>query len=79
MLFWCQIVDLILDCSLFRLNLKGNCEVFSSGFCLDNECWRLYEQKVHDILSQGLGERAKSIRVIWRNISSGCRLEKVVS
>ncbi|CAN1814119.1 Nucleolar protein 6, partial [Linum perenne] len=35
-----------------RLNLKGNSEVSSSGFCLDDECWRLYEQKVHNILSQ---------------------------
>ncbi|CAN0861852.1 Nucleolar protein 6 [Linum grandiflorum] len=62
-----------------RLNLKGNSEIFASGFCLDDECWRLYEQKVHDILSQGLGDRAKSVRVIWRNISSGCRLEKGLS
>ncbi|CAN1814116.1 Nucleolar protein 6, partial [Linum perenne] len=62
-----------------RLNLKGNSEVSSSGFCLDDECWRLYEQKVHNILSQGLGDRAKSVRVIWRNISSGCRLEKGLS
>ncbi|KAF3453951.1 hypothetical protein FNV43_RR04393 [Rhamnella rubrinervis] len=26
-----------------RLNLKGNKEIYDSGLCLDNECWRLYE------------------------------------
>ncbi|CAI0432867.1 unnamed protein product [Linum tenue] len=35
-----------------RLNLKGSKEVYSSGFCLDDECWRLYEKQVHDLLSQ---------------------------
>ncbi|CAL1360812.1 unnamed protein product [Linum trigynum] len=59
-----------------RLNLKGSKEVYSSGFCLDDECWRLYEKQVHDLLSQGLGDRTKSVRVIWRNSSSGCSLEK---
>ncbi|CAI0476606.1 unnamed protein product, partial [Linum tenue] len=54
-----------------RLNLKGSKEVYSSGFCLDDECWRLYEKQVHDLLSQGLGDRTKSVRVIWRNSSSG--------
>ncbi|KAK9284676.1 hypothetical protein L1049_023852 [Liquidambar formosana] len=33
-----------------RLNLKGKNEVYASGFCLDDECWRLYEQKVHSFL-----------------------------
>ncbi|XP_021908004.1 LOW QUALITY PROTEIN: nucleolar protein 6 [Carica papaya] len=50
-----------------RLNLRENRQVYASGFCLDDECWRLYEQKVHNLLCQGLGDRAKLIRVIWRN------------
>lgn len=62
-----------------RLSLKGNSEFYSSGYCLDEECWRLYEKKVHSLLSQGLSDRAKSIRVIWRNIPSGCSLENGLS
>ncbi|XP_021718015.1 nucleolar protein 6-like [Chenopodium quinoa] len=58
-----------------RLNLKGNSGVFASGYGVDDECWRLYEQKVHSLLCQGLNDRAKSIRVIWRNWSSNCRIE----
>nr|KYP66767.1 Nucleolar protein 6 [Cajanus cajan] len=50
-----------------RINLKGKKEVFSSGFCLDDECWRSYEDKVHSILSKGLNDRANSIQVTWRN------------
>lgn len=37
------------------------------GFCHDNECWRLYEDKVHAILAKGLNDRAKFIRINWRN------------
>ena len=50
-----------------RLNLKGKKEVYVSGFCLDDECWRLYEEKVHGILAKALNDRAKSIQVTWRN------------
>ncbi|KAJ7944284.1 Nucleolar protein 6 [Quillaja saponaria] len=50
-----------------RLNLKGHSEIYASGFCLDDECWRLYEARVERILSQGFGDRTKFIRVIWRN------------
>ncbi|KAF3441314.1 hypothetical protein FNV43_RR15227 [Rhamnella rubrinervis] len=58
-----------------RLNLKGNKEVYASGICLDNECWRLYEHKVHNVLTQGMGNRVKSVRVIWRNMPSECNIE----
>jgi len=51
----------------YRINLKGKKEVYASGFCLDDECWRLYEEKIHGILSKGLNDRAKSIHVTWRN------------
>lgn len=65
-------------CALsFRLNLRGNSEVYSSGLCLDEECWRSYEQKVHALLHQGLGDRAKSIRVTWRNASPESNVENV--
>ncbi|OVA07033.1 Nrap protein [Macleaya cordata] len=50
-----------------RINLEGNNEVYASGFCLDKECWRTYEEKVHFLLEQGLGDRAKFIRVTWRS------------
>ncbi|KAK7406701.1 hypothetical protein VNO78_08331 [Psophocarpus tetragonolobus] len=50
-----------------RINLKGKKEVFASGFCLDDECWRLYEDRIHGILSKALNDRAKFIQVTWRN------------
>uniref|UniRef100_A0A5B7C9D5 Putative nucleolar protein 6 isoform X2 n=1 Tax=Davidia involucrata TaxID=16924 RepID=A0A5B7C9D5_DAVIN len=62
-----------------RLNLKGNSEVYALGFCLDDECWRLYEQKVHFLMHQGLGDRAKFIRVTWRNTTSECNIEDGLS
>ncbi|CAK7339575.1 unnamed protein product [Dovyalis caffra] len=62
-----------------RLNLKGNSEFYSSGYCLDEECWRSHEQKVQSLLSQGLSDRARSVRVIWRNIPSGCSFENGLS
>ncbi|XP_068481143.1 U3 small nucleolar RNA-associated protein 22-like isoform X4 [Phaseolus vulgaris] len=49
-----------------RINLKGK-EVFAMGFCLDDECWRSYEDKIPGILSKGLNDRAKVIQVTWRN------------
>ncbi|KAF6136292.1 hypothetical protein GIB67_042777 [Kingdonia uniflora] len=59
-----------------RMNLKGNKEVSSSGFCLDNECWRMYEEKVRCLLDQGLGDRAKFIRVNWCRSSSHWNVEE---
>lgn len=49
----------------------------TSGFCLDKEYWRTYEQKVHSLLEQGLGDRAKSIRVVWRNTNQDSYVESV--
>ncbi|KAI8019409.1 Nucleolar protein 6 [Camellia lanceoleosa] len=62
-----------------RLNLKGKSEVYALGFCLDDECWRLYEQKVHSLMHEGLNDRAKFIRVMWRNTASGYNLEDGLS
>ncbi|GAB4846824.1 hypothetical protein Ancab_025831 [Ancistrocladus abbreviatus] len=58
-----------------RLNLKGNSSVYASGYCLNDECWRLYEEKVHSLVSQGLSDRVKFIRVTWRNWTSECCIE----
>ncbi|KAL0891608.1 hypothetical protein Bca101_015591 [Brassica carinata] len=62
-----------------RLHLKGKTEVSTSGFCLDKECWRIYEQRVHSLLKQGLGDRAKSIRVVWRNTNQDWHVESGLS
>ncbi|XWS42061.1 hypothetical protein CRYUN_Cryun17cG0136500 [Craigia yunnanensis] len=62
-----------------RLNLKGSSEVYSLGFCLDDECWRVFEQDVYSLLNQGLSDRAKSIRVIWRNTHSEFNVENGLS
>lgn len=57
--------------------MKGNSGVKASGYCVDSECWRLYEDKVYSLLCQGLNDRAKFIRVIWKNCYSNCRIEDV--
>ncbi|KAL8507398.1 hypothetical protein ACS0TY_018083 [Phlomoides rotata] len=62
-----------------RLNLKGNNNFHDSGFCLDDECWRLYEQKVLDVIDQALRGRTKLIRVVWGNIPSDCNFENGLS
>ncbi|XP_038701272.1 nucleolar protein 6 isoform X2 [Tripterygium wilfordii] len=62
-----------------RLKLQGNSEVYASGFCLDDECWRLYERKVYSLLRQGLTDRVNFIRVVWRNTASGCGIENGLS
>ncbi|CAL2273862.1 unnamed protein product [Prunus armeniaca] len=64
---------------IIRLNLKGNSKVYASGFCLDDECWRLYEQKVHNVLIQGLSDRVKTVRVTWRNMLSECSIKDGLS
>jgi len=59
--------------------LKENKEVFASGFCLDKECWRLYEQKMQSVLHQGLSDRAKIVRVAWKNTPSEYSIENVLT
>ncbi|KAL3813203.1 hypothetical protein ACJIZ3_014471 [Penstemon smallii] len=58
-----------------RLNLKDNHDFHASGFCLDDECWRSYEQKVLGIIDQALTGRTKIVRAIWRNTASECNFE----
>ncbi|RAL52526.1 hypothetical protein DM860_017220 [Cuscuta australis] len=62
-----------------RLNMRGHRDVYDSGFCLDDECWRLYENKVGSVLNQGLTERSKLVRALWRNTASGCNFEEGLS
>lgn len=61
----------------FRLNLKESSEFYASGFCLDDECWRLYEQKVQNVLVEGLSDRVKLVRVIWKNTPPNYTIENV--
>ncbi|KAJ0961338.1 hypothetical protein J5N97_000600 [Dioscorea zingiberensis] len=53
--------------SCLRVNLKECSTIYMPGFCLDDECWRTCEDKLHLILKQGLNDRVKLIRVTWRN------------
>ncbi|MCD7454518.1 hypothetical protein HAX54_025139 [Datura stramonium] len=62
-----------------RLNLSGSSEISSLGYCLDDEFWRSQEQKVLSLMDQGLRDRSKSVRVIWRNTSSECNFEEGMS
>lgn len=74
---FCFPLWLSFDLCAFRLNFTGNSEVCASGFCLDDECWRLKEQKVHNVLTEALGDRVKLVRVIWRNTPSEFNIENV--
>uniref|UniRef100_A0A7N0T892 Nucleolar protein 6 n=1 Tax=Kalanchoe fedtschenkoi TaxID=63787 RepID=A0A7N0T892_KALFE len=58
-----------------RLNLKGKNEIYAPGFCLDDECWRVYEEKVLSLLHRALGDRVKFIRLQWRNVTEGRDIE----
>ncbi|CAM8912250.1 unnamed protein product [Rhodiola kirilowii] len=58
-----------------RLNLKGKSEIYEPRFCMDDECWRVYEEKVLSLLHRAFGDRVKSIRLSWRNASEGCNVE----
>ncbi|KAH6800552.1 nucleolar protein [Perilla frutescens var. hirtella] len=62
-----------------RLNLKNSHDYHVSGFCLDDECWRSYEQRVLCVIDQALRGRTKLVRVIWRNASSDCNFENGLS
>ncbi|XP_008790387.2 nucleolar protein 6 [Phoenix dactylifera] len=53
-----------------RINLKGNARVYASDFCLDDECWRICEKDMNSLIQQALSDRAKLIRVNWRNTPS---------
>ncbi|KAI3902275.1 hypothetical protein MKW92_046280 [Papaver armeniacum] len=59
-----------------RIKADDSKEVYASGFCLDEECWRTYEEKVHCLLEQALGDRAKSVRVTWRSSPSQWKIEE---
>ncbi|XP_077218080.1 nucleolar protein isoform X2 [Tasmannia lanceolata] len=50
-----------------RINLTGNSKVYEMGFCSDDECWRVYEEKIHSLLERALTDRAKYVRVTWRS------------
>ncbi|KAL7141752.1 hypothetical protein ABFS83_08G074600 [Erythranthe nasuta] len=62
-----------------RLNLKDSYEFRVYVYCLDDECWRSYEQKVHGVLDQAFRLRAKLIRVIWKNTFSEYNFENGLS
>ncbi|KAK8923513.1 hypothetical protein KSP39_PZI019873 [Platanthera zijinensis] len=50
-----------------RINLKGNVKVNASDICSDDGRWRSIEKDVQSVLQQGLSDRAKLVRVIWRS------------
>ncbi|KAM0914789.1 hypothetical protein ACQ4PT_011270 [Festuca glaucescens] len=56
--------------SCLRVNLKGNSKVTALSFCLDDESWRVLEKDVQSLLQQGLTDRIKMIRVLWRSTPS---------
>uniref|UniRef100_A0A0E0RE93 Uncharacterized protein n=1 Tax=Oryza rufipogon TaxID=4529 RepID=A0A0E0RE93_ORYRU len=56
--------------SCLRINLKGNLKITTSSFCLDDLAWRKLEKDVQSLLQQGLTDRTKMIRVLWRSTPS---------
>lgn len=51
--------------------------VNSFDFCLDDERWGLVEKHVQSVLQQGLSDRAKLVRVIWRSAPSNWNIDEV--
>ncbi|KAG8093698.1 hypothetical protein GUJ93_ZPchr0012g20382 [Zizania palustris] len=56
--------------SCLRINLKGNPKVTALSFCLDDESWRELEKSVQSLLQEGLTDRTKMIRALWRSTPS---------
>ncbi|PRQ34067.1 hypothetical protein RchiOBHm_Chr5g0064711 [Rosa chinensis] len=50
------------------LSLKVKSSVYVWGFCFD--CWRVYQQKVHNVFSHGLSDRLKTVCVTWESMLS---------
>ncbi|KAH9309820.1 hypothetical protein KI387_037731, partial [Taxus chinensis] len=59
-----------------RINPMENEHGESSNFCLDKEDWRVYEKEVELLLSKGLGERARLIRVIPRSMPANWNINE---
>jgi U3 small nucleolar RNA-associated protein 22 len=57
--------------------MKGNSRVSGLGFCLDEDRWRVCERDVHLLLSQGLTDRSKLVRAIWKNFPSDWNIHDV--
>jgi U3 small nucleolar RNA-associated protein 22 len=55
---------------LVRINLKGSSKVTALSFCMDDESWRILEKDVQSLLEQGLTDRTKMVRVLWRSTPS---------
>lgn len=53
-----------------RINLKGNSKVTGLSYCVDDESWRILEKDVQSLLQQGLTDRTKMIRALWRSTPS---------
>ncbi|WVZ88498.1 hypothetical protein U9M48_035015 [Paspalum notatum var. saurae] len=60
--------------SCLRINLKGNSKVTALSYCVDDESWRILEKDVHSLLQQGLTDRTKMIRVLWRSTPSDWKI-----
>ncbi|GJN30882.1 hypothetical protein PR202_gb19226 [Eleusine coracana subsp. coracana] len=56
--------------SCLRINLKGSSKFTEISFCMDDESWRILEKDVQSLLQQGLTDRTKMIRVLWRSTPS---------
>lgn len=57
--------------------MKGNPKICSEDFCMDNECWRIYEKNIQALLQRGLSDRAKLVRVVWRSTPLDWNVEDV--
>jgi U3 small nucleolar RNA-associated protein 22 len=53
-------------------------EAVSLAHCMDMECTRTYEQNVESLLTHGLGDRARIIRVLRRSCPTPWSPDQVV-
>jgi hypothetical protein len=59
--------------------LKGNSKVTGLSYCVDDESWRILEKDVQSLLQQGLTDRTKMIRALWRSTPSEWKIVEVRS
>ncbi|XP_031476888.1 uncharacterized protein LOC116248304 isoform X2 [Nymphaea colorata] len=58
-----------------RIYLKDDDDTKASKPCLDKELWRISEGNVYSLLVEGLSDRAKFVRAVWRNVPPEWSLE----
>jgi hypothetical protein len=63
----------------YRIIPVDNDQMRPPNICMDKEHLRVYEKQVELLLSEGLGERARLVRVLRRSIPANWHIDEVCS